>query len=59
MQFYRLYAGADGQSHFEQLDGAKAAPLFNDTKPRQAIYFATTSRRISSTFTARQGAAGW
>ena len=32
MQFYRLYAGADGQSHFEALDGAKAAPFLNDTK---------------------------
>lgn len=33
MQCYRLYAGNDGQSHFEKLDKAKAAPFFNDTKP--------------------------
>lgn len=31
MQCYRLYAGADGQSHFEPLDGAKAS-YFNDTQ---------------------------
>ena len=33
MQFYRLYAGADGQSHFEELDRAKAAPFLNETRP--------------------------
>src|SRR5262245_48189839 len=32
MQIYRLYAGADGQSHFEPLDGAKAAPYLNETQ---------------------------
>ena len=36
MQFYRLYAGADGQSHFEPLDSAKAA--YADLKGRLAKY---------------------
>ena len=39
MQFYRLYAGADGQSHFEELDGAKAAPFLNETKPATSHLF--------------------
>ena len=38
MQFYRLYAGADGQSHFEKLDSAKAT-YFNDTKPAASHLF--------------------
>lgn len=33
MQLFRLYTGLDGQSHFETLEGAKAAPFLNDTKP--------------------------
>lgn len=33
MKFMRLYAGSDAQSHFEELDKAKAAPFLNDTKP--------------------------
>ncbi|MBM4263129.1 MAG: hypothetical protein FJ145_17070 [Deltaproteobacteria bacterium] len=32
MKFMRLYAGSDGQSHFEEFDKAKAAPFLNDTK---------------------------
>jgi hypothetical protein len=39
MQFYRLYAGADGQSHFEQLDAAKAAAYINETKPATGHLF--------------------
>lgn len=39
MQFYRLYAGADDQSHFEELDSAKAAPFFNETKPATSHLF--------------------
>ena len=39
MQFYRLYAGADGQSHFEELAGTKAAALLNQTKPATGHLF--------------------
>ena len=39
MQFYRLYAGTDGQSHFEQLDTVKAASYFNETKPATGHLF--------------------
>ena len=39
MQFYRLYAGADGQSHFEQLDAVKAKAFFNETKPATGHLF--------------------
>jgi hypothetical protein len=39
MQFYRLYAGADGQSHFELLDAGKASAFFNDTKPATSHLF--------------------
>ena len=39
MQFYRLYAGDDGHSHFEELDGAKAAPFLNQTKPATSHLF--------------------
>lgn len=39
MQFYRLYAGADGQSHFEELAGAKAAAFFNETKSATSHLF--------------------
>jgi hypothetical protein len=38
MKLYRLYGGAEGQSHFEQLDNAKAA-YFNDTKPATSHLF--------------------
>ena len=38
MQFYRLYTGTDGQSHFEQLDSTKAN-YFNDTKPATSHLF--------------------
>ncbi len=38
MQFYRLHAGADGQSHFEPLDSNKAT-YFNDTKPATSHLF--------------------
>jgi len=38
MQFYRLYAGADGQSHFEPLASARAT-YFNDTKSATSHLF--------------------
>ena len=31
MQFYRLYSGSDGQSHFEVLDASKTSEFFNKT----------------------------
>ena len=39
MQLYRLYAGPDGQSHFERLEGAKVQPFFNETKPANGHLF--------------------
>ena len=39
MQFYRLYTGADGQSHFEELAGTKVAAFFNETKPATGHLF--------------------
>ena len=39
MKFMRLYAGSDGQSHFEELDGAKKSAFFNDTKPATSHLF--------------------
>jgi len=39
MQFYRLYAGADGQSHFQLLDAGKASDFFNGTRPATGLLF--------------------
>ena len=39
MKFYRLYAGADGNSHFEQLDASKASEFFNHTRPATGHMF--------------------
>jgi hypothetical protein len=39
MKFYRLYAGADGKSHFEQLDASKASEFFNHTRPATGHMF--------------------
>ena len=39
MQFYRLYTGSDGQSHFEELDAEKAKPFLNETKPATSHLF--------------------
>jgi len=50
MQFYRLYAGADGQSHFEPLDSAKAT-FFNDTKPATSHLFRDNFAPQSGSFT--------
>ena len=58
MQFYRLYAGDDGQSHFEALDSSKTRSYFNKTRDAKGLLFETTSRRISSTITARLIGAG-
>jgi hypothetical protein len=39
VKLYRLYAGNDGQSHFEELEGPKAAVFLNDTKPAASHLF--------------------
>src|SRR5574341_2326804 len=39
MKFYRLYAGADGQSHFEPLDASKTSELFNATRDATGVLF--------------------
>jgi quercetin dioxygenase-like cupin family protein len=39
MQFYRLYAGADGQSHFEALDSGKTSAFFNSTRAAKGVLF--------------------
>jgi hypothetical protein len=39
MKFYRLYAGTDGQSHFEALDSSKASELFNQTREAKGLLF--------------------
>ena len=39
MQFYRLYAGDDGQSHFEPLDSSKTSEFFNHTRAANGLLF--------------------
>jgi hypothetical protein len=39
MQFYRLFAGDDGQSHFEQLDQSRTSEFFNATRPAKGLLF--------------------
>lgn len=39
MQFYRLYSGEDGQSHFEELDQSRTSAFFNATRPAKALLF--------------------
>ena len=39
MKFYRLFAGADNQSHFEPLDAGKKSELFNATRDATGILF--------------------
>lgn len=39
MQFYRLYSGADGQSHFEKLDASKTSEYFNATREANGLLF--------------------
>jgi hypothetical protein len=39
MQFYRLYSGADGQSHFELLDASKTSEYFNATRSAKGLLF--------------------
>jgi len=34
MKFCRLYAGSDGQSHFESLDSGAQSEFFNATRKR-------------------------
>ena len=39
MQFYRLYAGDDGQSHFQALDSSKTSEFFNKTRDAKGLLF--------------------
>jgi hypothetical protein len=39
MKFYRLYAGDDGQSYFEQLDSSQSSEFFNATRPANRLLF--------------------
>ena len=39
MKFYRLYAGADGQSHFEPLGASKTSEFFNTTRKATGVLF--------------------
>jgi hypothetical protein len=39
MQFYRLYSGTDGQSHFEALDSGKTSEYFNRTRAAKGLLF--------------------
>ena len=39
MKFYRLYSGADGQSHFEPLDSSRASEFFNSTRTAKGLLF--------------------
>jgi hypothetical protein len=39
MQFYRLYAGEDGQSHFEPLDAGRTSEFFNKTPDAKGLLF--------------------
>jgi hypothetical protein len=39
MKFYRLYSGADDQSHFEPLDSSRASEFFNATRPAAGLLF--------------------
>jgi hypothetical protein len=37
MKFFRLYAGADGQSHFEPLDSDAQSAFFNTRQPATGL----------------------
>ena len=37
MKFYRLYAGADGQSHLEPLDASKTSECFNRRREAKGL----------------------
>ena len=37
MKFYRLYAGADGQSHLEPLDTSKTSEFFNRRREAKGL----------------------
>jgi len=39
MKFFRLYAGADGQSHFEPLASDKTSEFFNTTREAKGVLF--------------------
>lgn len=39
MQFYRLFSGSDGQSHFEPLDSSASSEFFNHTRDAKGLLF--------------------
>jgi hypothetical protein len=39
VKFFRLYSGADGQSHFEELDSSRASKFFNTTSLATGLLF--------------------
>jgi len=44
MKFYRLYAGTDGQSHFERLDAGDDVQLFDKVHAVRGLMFRMESR---------------
>ena len=45
MQFCRMYSGADGKSHFEELDQDTASKLFSNSLPVKALVFKNDMNR--------------
>src|SRR5688500_17093039 len=45
MQFCRMYSGADGKSHFEELDQDAASKLFSNSLPVKALVFKNDMNR--------------
>jgi hypothetical protein len=43
MKFYRLYTGANGQSHFEALESGRASEFFNTTCEATGVLFRNRS----------------
>jgi hypothetical protein len=43
MTFYRLYTGANGQSHFEALEPGRASEFFNTTCEAKGVFFRNRS----------------
>ena len=45
MQFCRMYSGADGKSHFEELDQDAGSKLFSNSLPVKALVFKNDMNR--------------
>ena len=45
MEFYRLYTGDDGKSHFEELDQAESSKHFSQPLAVQALVFKNDTNR--------------